>query len=56
MKFRFFIVPAQYPEDGEEALNAFCSGHKVTAVEKQFVALGADSFWSVRVTPLTVTK
>ncbi len=47
MKYKFFAIPARDPESAEAALNAFCSQHRVSFVEKQLVADGADSFWSV---------
>lgn len=47
MKYKFFSIPARAPETAEAALNAFCSQHRVSFVEKQLVADGADSFWSV---------
>lgn len=50
MKFQFFSIAAHMPEYGQEALNRFCSGHCVVSVEKNFVAYGTESFWSVCVT------
>lgn len=47
MKYRFFAVSALNPEVGEDALNLFCAGHRVVAVEKQFIADGDRSFWSI---------
>ncbi len=34
----------------EAELNTFCSQHRITQVEKNFVADGANSFWSICVT------
>lgn len=50
MKYKFFTIPACHPESAEEALNSFCSQHRVSFVEKYLVTDGADSFWSVCVT------
>jgi superfamily II DNA helicase RecQ len=47
MKYKFFTIPARDPEAAETALNAFCNQHRVSFVEKQLIADGADSFWSV---------
>lgn len=50
MKFQFFTIPVHGGDDGQDELNAFCAGHKVATVEKQFVANGDESFWAVCVT------
>ncbi|MCP5241888.1 MAG: HRDC domain-containing protein [Burkholderiales bacterium] len=50
MKYKFFTILARHPEAGEEALNQFCSQHRVSFVEKHLVTDGANSFWSVCVT------
>ena len=50
MKYHFFTIAAQTPEPDQEALNQFCGQHRVVSVEKQFVAQGLDSFWSICVT------
>jgi superfamily II DNA helicase RecQ len=47
MKYKFFAIPARNPAAAEDELNAFCSRHRVTFIDKQLVADGADSFWSV---------
>jgi len=52
MKYHFFNIHAQNPDAGQEALNTFCGQHRVLAVEKQFVALGDNSFWSICVTTI----
>lgn len=61
MKHRFFVIPAVDPNPAEEELNRFCSQHRVVALEKHFVADGANSFWSVCVSvasrePFTATS
>ena len=45
--YRFFTVPVISPEDAEAALNRFCAEHRIATVEKQFVANGDSSFWSI---------
>jgi superfamily II DNA helicase RecQ len=52
MKYRFFTIPAHAPEETQETLNSFCAQHRVAAVEKQFVADGHGSFWSICVSYL----
>jgi superfamily II DNA helicase RecQ len=47
MKYKFFAIPARSPAAAEDELNAFCSSHRVTFIDKHLVADGADSFWSV---------
>lgn len=50
MKYKFFAIPARNPDTVTEELNAFCSQHRISFIEKQLVLDGADSFWSVCVT------
>ncbi|GAB6907537.1 HRDC domain protein [Desulfosarcina cetonica] len=50
MKYAFFSIPARHPDDSQQSLNTFCSGCQVLNVEKEFVADGERSFWSVCVT------
>ena len=50
MAFRFFTIPALDPARAERELNEFLATQRVAAVERQFVADGASSFWSVCVT------
>ncbi len=47
MKYKFFVIPACNPEASEAALNAFCSRHRISFIEKHLVVDGADSFWSI---------
>lgn len=47
MKYRFFTIPTLAPEQAQEELNRFCSGHRIASVEKQFVANGDRSFWTI---------
>ncbi len=52
MKYQFFTIPVHSFEISQQELNSFCSGHRVATVEKQFVANGDASFWTVCVTYL----
>lgn len=47
MSFHFFAVPALDPEAEQGRLNDFCQRHRVVAVDRQFVAAGADSHWAI---------
>lgn len=47
MKYKFFVIPARNPEASETALNAFCSQHRISFIEKHLVSDGADSFWTI---------
>ena len=50
MKMQFFTVPAKWPEQAQQTLNAFCAQHRVMTLEKQFVDVGIESYWSICVT------
>lgn len=43
----FFAIPALHPEDAQAELNAFCAAQRVVAIERQFVAAGAQSYWAL---------
>ena len=47
MKYNFFAIPAKNPKAAQEEFNAFCVQHRVAFVEKQLIADGGDSFWSI---------
>ncbi len=47
MQYRFFWISAVYPDAGEQQLNDFLRGHSILNVEREFVAEGANSGWSV---------
>ncbi len=47
MIYRLFYLSALNPDDAEQALNQFLQSAKVISVDRQFVADGANSFWSV---------
>jgi len=48
----FFAIPALAPEPAQGELNQFLQQHRVVHLEKQWVADGAASFWSLCVTTL----
>ena len=50
MRFQFFTIPAKWPEESQQALNAFCAQRRVMTIEKHFVAIGTESYWSLCVT------
>jgi superfamily II DNA helicase RecQ len=50
MKLKFFTIPIADPDGAEAELNRFLGAHRVSRVEKEFVADGAASAWSVVVT------
>jgi superfamily II DNA helicase RecQ len=47
MKFKVFAIKAYGDEASEWELNEFLARHKIIQVEKQFIAQGATSFWSL---------
>ncbi|WP_089945525.1 HRDC domain-containing protein [Candidatus Entotheonella palauensis] len=47
MKMQFFSIPVLDPESAGHALNVFLASHHVVQVDRQFVADGAGSMWSV---------
>jgi superfamily II DNA helicase RecQ len=49
MKYRFFHIPVLAPEAAAESLNGFLGQHRILAVDRQFVADGACSFWALSV-------
>lgn len=50
MKHKFFRISVIDAAENETKLNAFCAQHRITNVEKNFVADGSNSFWSICVT------
>ena len=50
MNYKFFAIPARNPDQAEAALNAFCNRHLISFIEKQLIADGADSYWSICIT------
>ena len=47
MKLQFFTIPVNDPQVATKEINAFLAAHRVVTVERQFVANGANSLWSV---------
>ncbi|HEX4612905.1 MAG TPA: HRDC domain-containing protein [Urbifossiella sp.] len=47
MKLRIFSVPTLHPDAATADVNAFLGSQRIVHVERQFVADGANSFWSV---------
>lgn len=49
-QYHFFAIPALSPQAAQAELNAFCAQRRVVALERQWLADGADSHWAVCVT------
>jgi superfamily II DNA helicase RecQ len=47
MRCRFFIIPIQAAEETSQALNQFLATNRILAVDRQFVADGANSAWAI---------
>ena len=47
MEYKFFLIPIQNSEQGEEELNKFCLSHRVATMEKHFVDDKQNSFWTI---------
>ena len=47
MAFKFFQIPVRDSLAVEAELNTFLRSHRVLAVERRWVDLGQDSFWSM---------
>ena len=52
MKLRFFSINALDPEADQAALDAFCTQHRLVAIDKHFVTRSDVCYWSVCVTYL----
>jgi superfamily II DNA helicase RecQ len=50
MKLKFFTISASFPAVGEEELNRFLAGHRISDIERHLVTDGSASFWAVCVT------
>jgi superfamily II DNA helicase RecQ len=50
MPQHFFAIAALAPQPAQDELNRFCAGHRVVAVERQFVTDGVNSYWAICVT------
>jgi superfamily II DNA helicase RecQ len=46
MAYRFFQVPVRNSGAAEEELNRFLRGHRVLSVDRRWVDLGTESYWS----------
>ncbi len=55
MRVRFFTIPAFEPAEAEAELNAFLANHRVSTVDRQFVAQGECSHWLLAVTTVDAT-
>lgn len=47
MKLEMFAIPALLPGQEISRFNTFAASHRIASVEKQFVANGDQSFWSI---------
>lgn len=47
MGFKFFLIPVRDNSAVESELNAFLCGHRILSVDRRWVDLGHDSFWSL---------
>jgi len=46
MKYKFFFIPACWPEAAEESLNIFLAQHVIYAIDKQFNDTAEQAGWS----------
>jgi superfamily II DNA helicase RecQ len=49
MQMRFFTIPIKAVAVAQEEANRFLRTHRVLVIERQFVANGENSFWSLAV-------
>lgn len=49
LQYKFFRIPLQSLEESEEALNRFLRSVKVVHVQREFVAQGENSFWTLAI-------
>lgn len=47
MALKFFVVPVRQSAPAEDELNAFMHSQRVLVVDRKFVDLGDNSFWSI---------
>ena len=47
MKMHVFTIPIRDPQPANDELNTFLGRHRVVHIERQFVADGANSLWSI---------
>jgi hypothetical protein len=46
----FFSVPALDSQRAQDELNRFCAAHRVVTLQREFVTMGANSYWAICVT------
>ena len=56
MQYRFFHILAADPDTGTETLNLYLRKNAIHSIERQFVADGINSFWSVSVGTMKVDQ
>jgi ribonuclease D len=54
MQYRFFVIPLKNPDEAVDDLNRFLRSSRVLSVQKEFVAQGDNSFWTLAVECLEV--
>jgi len=47
MPFAFFTVPVRDSSTAAEDLNRFIASHRIVSVDRRWVDVGLDSFWSI---------
>ena len=47
MQYRFFTIPIREPDEGMAELNRFLAGHRILAVDRQFVQDASNSAWAI---------
>ncbi len=47
MVLKFFTIPVRDASPTETELNSFLTSHRVLALDRQFVNLGENSFWTI---------
>jgi superfamily II DNA helicase RecQ len=47
MRFCFFTIPIQAPDEAATELNQFLASHRILAIDRQFAADGANSAWAI---------
>lgn len=53
VQFKFFMIPAFRPDQGETDLNAFLQSTQALTIHREFVSQGENSFWSLAVEFMT---
>ena len=47
MKYKFFCIPARTPEEAADEMNNFIASKQVAEIDRQLIANGDRSYWSV---------